>query len=55
MGNREWMRRNAISIPEMVDLSMIELEEQGQTVVLCAINGKDLYNDMKSKYFQSKF
>jgi Cu+-exporting ATPase len=39
VGNREWMRRNGIAVNSVVDTDMIGLEEQGQTVVLCAING----------------
>ncbi|XP_021954957.1 copper-transporting ATPase 1 isoform X3 [Folsomia candida] len=39
IGNREWMRRNGINVPEAVDRIMIDQEDQGQTVVLCAING----------------
>lgn len=39
MGNREWMRRNAVEVPDIVDRGMRSLEEDGQTVVLCAVNG----------------
>lgn len=42
VGNREWMRRNGINVPDVVDRIMIDQEEQGQTVVLCAINGKTI-------------
>lgn len=34
------MRRNGINVPEAVDRIMIDQEDQGQTVVLCAINGE---------------
>jgi Cu+-exporting ATPase len=40
VGNREWMRRNGISVPDTVDRFMIDQEDLGQTVVLCAVNGK---------------
>lgn len=40
VGNREWMRRNGIDVPNRVDKGMTKLEEEGQTVVLCAVDGK---------------
>ncbi|ODN04912.1 Copper-transporting ATPase 1 [Orchesella cincta] len=39
VGNREWMRRNGVEVPDIADKSMSKLEEEGQTVVLCAVNG----------------
>lgn len=39
IGNREWMHRNGIIVPKVVDDDMRSLEEQGQTVVLCALQG----------------
>lgn len=45
VGNREWMRRNAIGVPDAVDRVMIEQEDLGQTVVLCAINGIVINHD----------
>lgn len=39
VGNREWMNRNGLLISEDVERRMNEDEEQGRSVVLCAING----------------
>jgi len=38
IGNREWMRRNAINIPQDVDKKMVEEEDSGHTTVLVSIN-----------------
>ncbi|XP_014781705.1 copper-transporting ATPase 1 isoform X2 [Octopus bimaculoides] len=38
IGNREWMRRNGLEITHKINNSMEEHEEQGHTVVLCAID-----------------
>ena len=35
-----WMTRNGISISENVERVIVNHEEQGQTVVLAALNGK---------------
>ncbi|KRT84534.1 hydrolase, partial [Oryctes borbonicus] len=40
VGNREWMNRNGMLIGNDIDRSMNEEEEQGRSVVLCAINGE---------------
>jgi len=39
IGNREWMCRNGLDIALEVESKMEELENNGQTVVLCAIDG----------------
>lgn len=38
IGNREWMRRNAVNIPQQVELKMVTEEDLGHTVVLAAVN-----------------
>lgn len=38
IGNREWMNRNGLDVGADVESKMTELEDLGQTVVLCAIN-----------------
>ncbi|XP_027020994.2 copper-transporting ATPase 1 isoform X2 [Tachysurus fulvidraco] len=39
IGNREWMRRNALHIRPEVDDAMIEHERMGRTAVLVAVDG----------------
>ncbi|XP_033222074.1 copper-transporting ATPase 1 isoform X2 [Belonocnema kinseyi] len=38
IGNREWMRRNGVLIPQEVELGMIDEESLGHTAVLAAVN-----------------
>ncbi|CAG5103077.1 Similar to ATP7A: Copper-transporting ATPase 1 (Homo sapiens) [Cotesia congregata] len=38
IGNREWMRRNAITIPQHIDVKMMEQESLGNTSILVGIN-----------------
>jgi len=40
IGNREWIKRSGLSVEAEVNRAMKKLEVTGQTVVLCAINGK---------------
>ena len=40
IGNREWMKRNALTITEQMDAAMEEHEVQGHTAVLCAVNSE---------------
>ncbi|XP_039622335.1 copper-transporting ATPase 1 isoform X2 [Polypterus senegalus] len=39
IGNREWMRRNALQVNREIDSSMIEHESKGRTAILVAIDG----------------
>ncbi|GBP20212.1 Copper-transporting ATPase 1 [Eumeta japonica] len=39
VGNREWMHRNAITVPRKLHETLIQDEELGRTAVLCAIDG----------------
>jgi hypothetical protein len=39
IGNREWMRRNTLEVTADINKAMEDHEVQGQTAVLCAING----------------
>ena len=39
IGNREWMNRNGLDVTPDIDKAMEEQEVQGQTAVLCVIDG----------------
>ena len=39
IGNREWMNRNGLEVTPEINKSMEDHEIQGQTAVLCAIDG----------------
>ena len=40
IGNREWMQRNGLEVAGEVHKAMEEQEVQGQTAVLCVIDGQ---------------
>lgn len=40
IGNREWMTRNGLVVTDKMDETMTEHEHQGQTAILCAIDGQ---------------
>jgi len=39
-GNREWMRRNGVSVSAGVEKKLVREEELGRTAVLAAVNGR---------------
>ncbi|XP_064636017.1 copper-transporting ATPase 1-like isoform X2 [Lineus longissimus] len=39
IGNREWMTRNGLQVTEEANETMTLQEEQGETAILCSING----------------
>ena len=44
IGNREWMKQNAVAVPKNVNDQMVEEENLGRTAVLAAINGKEVFS-----------
>lgn len=40
IGNREWMKRNGITVPQDIENTMIKEEGMGRTVVLAVIDGE---------------
>lgn len=40
IGNREWMRRNALQVRADVDEAMTEHEKRGRTAVLVAVDSE---------------
>ena len=42
IGNREWMSVNGVELVEGVESEMCDYKEQGKTVVLVAIDGKQI-------------
>lgn len=40
IGNREWMKRNALHVRADVDEAMTEHEKRGRTAVLVAVDGE---------------
>lgn len=40
IGNREWMRRNALQVRADVDEAMMEHERRGRTAVLVAVDSE---------------
>ena len=40
VGNRKWMEKNELPIPDGANETMEEFEREGNTVVMAAINGK---------------
>ena len=43
IGNREWMHRNGLEVTMEMETVMSEHENQGQTAVLCSIDGKVIH------------
>lgn len=54
IGNREWMTRNGLVVTDKMDETMTEHEHQGQTAILCAIDGQfhshSLFSDNFATY-----
>ena len=41
-GNREWMKRNGLDVTNEMNSILEEQEAQGQTAIMCAIDGRIL-------------
>lgn len=54
IGNREWMTRNGLVVTDKMDETMTEHEHQGQTAILCAIDGQfhshSLFSDIVDNF-----
>lgn len=47
IGNREWMKRNHLSIDDGIDKTMSTHEHDGHTAVLVAIDGSKYFFEQK--------
>ena len=46
IGNRDWMQTNGLVVTDEVEVDVQTFEQQGQTVVLCAVDGEPLLRRM---------
>ena len=44
IGNREWLKQNAVAVPKNVNDQMVDQENLGRSAVLAAINGKEVFS-----------